>query len=62
MKKPVPDQEPNDNLLEEYDFSKGKRGVYYEWYQRAKGRFRLVTDEEDRLRQGKAKARKRAER
>ncbi|MEX0629285.1 MAG: hypothetical protein WEE67_02480 [Chloroflexota bacterium] len=61
MKKPGPEQE-RDDLLEEYDFSKGKRGVFYEWYQRAKGRFRLVTDEEDRLRQGKAKARKRAER
>ena len=62
MKKPVPNQEPDDNAPEEYDFSRGRRGVYYEWYQRAKGRFRLVTDDEDRLRQGEAKARNPTER
>jgi len=60
MKKPVKDPDPD--MADEYDFSKGKRGVYYEWYQSGKKRISLVTDEEDRLRQGKAKARKRSER
>ena len=60
MKKPVKDPDPD--MADEYDFSKGKRGVYYDWYQSGKKRISLVTDEEDRLRQGKAKARKRTER
>ena len=46
MKKPVKDPDPD--MADEYDFSKGKRGVYYEWYQSGKKRISLVTDEEDR--------------
>lgn len=57
MKKTLSDPQPDD-MLGEYDFSEGKPGVYYEWYQRAKGRFRPVTDEEDRARQAKAEPRR----
>lgn len=59
MKKPAEDKDPD--MADEYDFSKGKRGVYYDWYHSGKKRFSLVTDEEDRRRQEQAKAPKRKE-
>jgi hypothetical protein len=57
MKKPVDHQDPD--MADEYDFSKGKRGVYYEWYQSGKSRISLVTDEEDRRRQELERAKRR---
>ena len=60
MKKPIKDQDPE--MADEYDFSKGKRGVYHEWYHSGKKRYSLVTDEEDRRRQEAAKTQKRNQR
>jgi len=43
--------EADDEIPDEIDFARGVRGKYYEWAKRAKGRFSLVSDEEDGRRQ-----------
>ncbi len=45
-----PDRATDPDMADEYDFSTGRRGVYYEWAQRAGGRVTIVSDEEDRRR------------
>ena len=44
------DRDP-DQIDSEVDFSSGRRGEFRDWYQKAKGRFVHVSDEEDRARQ-----------
>jgi hypothetical protein len=43
--------EVDDELSDEIEFTGAVRGKYYEWAERAKGRFSLVSDEEDGRRQ-----------
>ncbi len=50
-KRDEPNIEADDEIPDEIDFTGGIRGKYYEWAKRAKGRFSLVSDEEDRRRQ-----------
>lgn len=39
------------DIADEYDFSDAVRGKHFQWAKRAKGRFVIVSDEEDRQRQ-----------
>lgn len=52
-KRDEPNLEVDDEIPDEIDFTGGVRGKYYEWAKRAKSRFSLVSDEEDRLRQAR---------
>lgn len=48
-----PTPRDDDEIPDEIDLSNGVRGKHYEWAKRAKGRFVIVSDEEDRRRQAR---------